>query len=382
VQPAAHDRFLDGLRGVAILTVVAGHSPFIGVWLPNWGRTGVYLFFVLSGFLLSRQLHNAGLTAVTLTRYFVARAFRIYPPFIPVLAYLVLVGYNNFTERMPIDLALRHLTLQEGALIYWTIVVEFQFYFILPVLIAVFALIGRKNWRVSLGLALVLMALSVTRAGDFGPTIANHVWLYLPCFLFGTMAGLWAANVERISLPAHAPALALLGIWLTLPTGLEPLWRLFAAAPPTLDYFYFQPVQGFLWTIVLLGGFHPFWRGVFENLVLCFYGRISYSLYLIHTITWSWLFAAGALTPAGKFPPSVMIVLYVCVPTLLAYLSHRFFEEPTIALGKRVGSWLTGAGFARPARAIPAPRSPRLGWVRAQRLSTAEPAPEAAAPRG
>ena len=52
MQPAAHDGFLDGLRGVAILMVVAGHSPFIGVWLPNWGRTGVYLFFVLSSFLL------------------------------------------------------------------------------------------------------------------------------------------------------------------------------------------------------------------------------------------------------------------------------------------------------------------------------------------
>jgi peptidoglycan/LPS O-acetylase OafA/YrhL len=143
------------------------------------------------------------------------------------------------------------------------------------------------------------------------------------------------------------PSLALAGIWLTLPTGSEPVWRLFAADPPALDYSQFQPVQGLLWTIVLFGGFHPFWRGIFENGVLRFYGRISYSLYLTRTITWSWLFAAGALTPAGEFPPPVMIVLYLCGPTLLAYLSHRFFEMPTIALGKRVGSWLAGDGFGR-----------------------------------
>jgi peptidoglycan/LPS O-acetylase OafA/YrhL len=88
VKATPHDDFLDGLRGLAILMVVVAHGPVINVFLPNVGRAGVYLFFVLSAFLLSRQLYNSGIRSATLTRYFVARVFRIYPLVVSVILFI------------------------------------------------------------------------------------------------------------------------------------------------------------------------------------------------------------------------------------------------------------------------------------------------------
>jgi peptidoglycan/LPS O-acetylase OafA/YrhL len=127
-----------------------------------------------------------------------------------------------------------------------------------------------------------------------------------------------------------------------------------SAAPLGLDYFYMDPVQGFLWAVVLVGGSQPFWRSIFANPIMRFYGRISYSLYLFHAIVWNWLVAAENLTSADPFSAPIMIFLYFGVATLAAYLSHRFFETPTINFGKRVGRWLTGGGFAPQLPVIPA----------------------------
>jgi peptidoglycan/LPS O-acetylase OafA/YrhL len=73
--------YLDGLRGVAILSVVAFHfyagpdSPVAGFILVKYGKLGVMLFFAISGFVISQSLHNSGSPKI----FAIKRFARLFP---------------------------------------------------------------------------------------------------------------------------------------------------------------------------------------------------------------------------------------------------------------------------------------------------------------
>lgn len=84
---------MDGLRGLACLIVLIAHASAVRMPEQGWlitgtGHIGVWLFFVLSAFLLSIKLWSALPAAERLSRYGVDRVLRIFPPFIvAVLVY-------------------------------------------------------------------------------------------------------------------------------------------------------------------------------------------------------------------------------------------------------------------------------------------------------
>jgi len=76
---------LDGLRAIAIAMVVVGH---LGKWkhvsvgaLASFGALGVHVFFVLSGYLITKLLleENERRSSISLANFYVRRAFRIFP---------------------------------------------------------------------------------------------------------------------------------------------------------------------------------------------------------------------------------------------------------------------------------------------------------------
>src|SRR4051812_48766257 len=82
---------LDGVRGIAILLVLAIHG-----WGFAGGALGVDLFFVLSGFLITTLLlsEHAASGKVSLRRFYRRRAVRLFPALAVMLAcYLVAVGF-------------------------------------------------------------------------------------------------------------------------------------------------------------------------------------------------------------------------------------------------------------------------------------------------
>jgi peptidoglycan/LPS O-acetylase OafA/YrhL len=165
---------LDGLRAISILLVILGHtnSAFAGWFkLPAhiylvWARTGVNIFFVISGFLIThlllRELHAT--KTISLKRFYLRRAFRIFPPFyfyLGVLLILVLAGIFHTPVR-----AFLFLGLYMGNYYFgpggdfvglqhiWSLSVEEQFYLLWP------ATLLRLGKRRAMAFATVLILIS------------------------------------------------------------------------------------------------------------------------------------------------------------------------------------------------------------------------------
>ena len=124
---------LDGLRGIAILSVLLIHHG-----LFNNGWMGVDLFFVLSGFLITQLLRKDRFEPLFWKRFYIKRATRILPPlvltvalgyaFTPGAKALIALGYllsfSGFIELT------RHHILALGPL--WSLAVEEHFYLVWP----------------------------------------------------------------------------------------------------------------------------------------------------------------------------------------------------------------------------------------------------------
>lgn len=107
-----HNKALDGLRGWAVLLVLFGHATNQGLspWLEGYflsrGKLGVYLFFIISAYLLDKQIIQVwqqGRGNASYWRYYIGRRImRIFPPFIQsiwltnlfILALGVFIGWG------------------------------------------------------------------------------------------------------------------------------------------------------------------------------------------------------------------------------------------------------------------------------------------------
>jgi len=143
---------LDGLRGFAALIVVFSHTSNAGMFflpmmdLRGTGKSGVFLFFLLSSFLLTLPLLSKGKSIFSfsvMSHYWQRRFFRIYPLYtlyllLGLLTTAILSTYIGKNVGIPFALDwnqfLRHILLQEGKGVTWSIAVEFKFYFLLPFL--------------------------------------------------------------------------------------------------------------------------------------------------------------------------------------------------------------------------------------------------------
>jgi peptidoglycan/LPS O-acetylase OafA/YrhL len=313
---------IDGLRGIAVLAVVAHHA-FPGL-LPG-GFVGVDIFFVISGYLITGDIvarQAAG--TFTLADFYRRRVRRIFPALIVVLIATAAIGSAILLADEFVSL-LKHTAasalfvqnfnlLQEVGyfdteakykplLHLWSLAVEEQFYIVWPLALMVCPV----AWRLRMTAGLIACSLGAMLAIDAAAAY------YLPFTRFWQiMAG------AALAITGYRRGLSVLGIVLCLIA--------FALASPMNGDMPLMPVLPTLGAVCLLASQvrWPRW--------LIGVGLISYPLYL-----WHWPLLAFVAINGGD---TLHIVLACLAAFVLAFLTYRmelpirrsrFFVKPLLA---------------------------------------------------
>jgi peptidoglycan/LPS O-acetylase OafA/YrhL len=304
-----HVPALDGLRGIAILLVIAFH--YTGQ--PFGGGYGVDLFFVLSGFLITTLLLEERATTgrVGLRSFYGRRARRLFPALAALLCgYLV---YNAILGRDALStvadyglyfgniyFVISHKADNTGLGHLWSLAEEEQFYLLWPVLLLVLARAKRPvYWIAALVLALVAYRTALILNG------ASMTRLYRApdTHSEGLLLGAGLALVRQRGFAAGERA-GKLGLVLAVPAVVAGNWHL---GLPVFEL-------GAVLLVAAAVAETEIARGLSLR-PLVWVGALSYSLYLWHFPV-LWAFGAHDRLVA------------LAVTFVLAWLSYRYIEQP------------------------------------------------------
>ena len=320
---------LDGLRGVAVLLVLLAHSSNIGVRLhpavdlSGCGRMGVFLFFVLSAYLLTLQLLGRDDLARPRTwgRYVVRRLLRVAPAYVAwVFVYFATrqaLRIEPFDSWALTDVG-GHLALLRGDRHLWTIPVELRWYLALPAVVAVVVLLGRRV----LPAALALVAAGVALRLAFPPDYPIALGPYAPVFLVGSLAAVLRGAYPPRWLGDLLTVLALAGLVLHVPAVWGVDHRAFHLAFDQQAALCGALLLGLAWG-------SPVLRRPFESRPLRFVGKVSYSAYLGHVLVLVWVEGLGLPRPAA-------FTLFLGGSLAVGWLSHVLLERPFARIWARV----------------------------------------------
>ncbi len=298
--PVRHLRALDGLRGVAVLAVLAFHSGAtraVGGWL------GVDVFFVLSGFLITWLLlaEFAAGGRVRFAGFYARRALRLLPALYVVVAavllYAVLAPHPVATQKLgwgvvgtllyvsDIQAATGHVPVLGLIEHTWSLSIEEHFYLLWPPLLVL--LVRRGGQRVALvatvslaGLSALLAPLLWAGAGSvarvyYGPDVRAQA-LLVGCALAVLLGGRRLPSAKAPQVLSLAGAAAGIGL---------------IVLACTVNFRSAAVYHGGLSVIALLAGVlvaavvvapHGWLAALLSIPVLVGLGRISYGLYLWH----------------------------------------------------------------------------------------------------
>lgn len=330
---------IDGLRAIAVLSVVFCHAGFSF----SGGYVGVDVFFVISGYLIAGLiLKELKQGTFTLGNFWERRVRRIAPAMLVVTAFTLvagwfilmpadyagygksLVGLMLLASNIQFKLSTNYFesSAEEKPLLHtWSLSVEEQFYLFVPVFLL---LLARKQFLNRAFLILSVAAiLSFVLSVDGAYRHPTATFYLLPTRAWELFAGALLAFAQPSPAPAKTwrhECLAVLGMALIL--------------VPCFVYTTKTPFPGLAALPPVLGAVLLIWTGTFSvqlpimsqmlaSRPMVFIGLISYSLYL-----WHWpLFSFTRYQAIKEIPTQVWLAL-IAASFALAILSWRFVETP------------------------------------------------------
>ena len=359
---------LDGLRGCAVVMVMLYHftAPFSdtadfatrgALRLLSFGWTGVDVFFVLSGFLITGILTDAKGAKGYFRTFYMRRALRIVPLYYAALAAIFVVPQflsSPVAQRLKIpfsDQAWFWLYLQNfhrlrglsgqftGHL--WSLAIEEQFYLVWP--IAILLLSRRRAFQLCGGLAVLALAMRIPWLFVM-PGPGRSVFWATPTRLDGLVVGAAIALMprgtrglqpaRRIAIPVALVALAVIG-FVYADSGY------FAIANPILRSFGLTAIAMLYGSLLVVAVLRPprLISAVLESKPLAFFGQYSYGMYVIHVPLLIVLGSSGVTGARFEsFIGNSLLALIAYTTTLLAatvvsaLLTWHLFEKRFLSL--------------------------------------------------
>jgi peptidoglycan/LPS O-acetylase OafA/YrhL len=323
----------DHLRAFAVLLVMLFHASHHVKAFPmsdwfSFGWVGVDLFFVLSGFLITRILLETRRNPNYFLNFYARRVLRIWPLYFALLALMFLVmpriaphwsaeAMKHAHPGWAFILFVQNLTsghdLTGPLSVTWSLAIEEQFYLVWPFI--VWLLPERWIWRFALLMVVLSPAVRIIfAAASPSASMYFNTLTRLDGLALGSLLASWLPQAEPTQL--KRVALAVLPVAFAVAIFYPAKWIQFSAI---------AFVAG---AVVCLSLFLPL-----RNRFLTYTGRISYGLYLVHSA----LFGLATKTELRRFYPSNPLlndIAYLLVGTALAYsvatLSWFAFEKPIL----------------------------------------------------
>ncbi len=345
---------IDGLRAIAVLSVIFYHTKinvFEKVIFKN-GFLGVDIFFVISGFLITRILIQSIIEKKIniILNFYVRRIKRILPVLLLIILIFMPLGWLYLTPNFYIDFSKSILTslgfISNIYFLYssqnygavsseyipflhtWSLSVEEQFYLFYPIFLIVVYSYFKKFFLPSL---IILFLISLGTSEYLSSTYPNHNFFLLPSRLWQIMIGSIVAvySYDKDN-TVNSKIFSNFILFLSLLFMLIPILffgnnniSLIGKFHPSFSFLSILPTIG-AGLFILYSKKNLFFTKLISNKILVFFGLISYSLYL-------WHYPILAFNKIIKFYDDTIFLnkaIYFLIIILLSYLSYNIIEKP------------------------------------------------------